>query len=46
MWALGALSIDDELEPPCAALAHFALGDLEVSLVLDTPGLLNDLKWT
>ncbi|KAL0820812.1 hypothetical protein ABMA28_005490 [Loxostege sticticalis] len=29
MWSLGSLSLDDELEPACAALSHFALGDLE-----------------
>ncbi|XP_028169520.1 WD repeat, SAM and U-box domain-containing protein 1-like [Ostrinia furnacalis] len=29
MWSLGSLTIDDELEPACAALAHFGLGDLE-----------------
>lgn len=35
MWSLGSLSLDDELEPACAALSHFALGDLEVRLVLN-----------
>ncbi|CAH0587830.1 unnamed protein product [Chrysodeixis includens] len=29
MWSLGSLTIDDDLETPCAALTHFALGDLE-----------------
>ncbi|XP_037292485.1 uncharacterized WD repeat-containing protein alr3466 isoform X3 [Manduca sexta] len=28
-WSLGEFSLDGELEPACAALAHFALGDLE-----------------
>ncbi|CAB3254057.1 unnamed protein product [Arctia plantaginis] len=29
MWSLGSLTLEDELEPSCAALEHFALGDLE-----------------
>ncbi|XP_052742635.1 uncharacterized WD repeat-containing protein all2124-like [Bicyclus anynana] len=28
-WALGALALQDALEPVCAPAAHFALGDLE-----------------
>lgn len=30
MWALGALSVDDELAPPCSPFDHFGVGDLEV----------------
>lgn len=35
-WSLGEFSLDDELEPPCTPLEHFALGDLEarVSIVI------------
>ncbi|XP_022824877.1 WD repeat, SAM and U-box domain-containing protein 1-like [Spodoptera litura] len=29
MWSLGSLTINDELEIPCEALAHFGLGDLK-----------------
>ncbi|XP_047028830.1 WD repeat, SAM and U-box domain-containing protein 1-like [Helicoverpa zea] len=29
MWSLGSLSLDDSLDTPCEALAHFGLGDLE-----------------
>lgn len=31
MWSLGSLTLDDELDVPCEALAHFGLGDLKVS---------------
>ncbi|KAH9640221.1 hypothetical protein HF086_008457 [Spodoptera exigua] len=29
MWSLGSLTLDDSLEIPCEALAHFGLGDLK-----------------
>ncbi|KAJ8718241.1 hypothetical protein PYW08_002478 [Mythimna loreyi] len=32
MWSLGSLTLDDQLDTPCEALAHFGLGDLKVSV--------------
>ncbi|KAI5634387.1 hypothetical protein NE865_12883 [Phthorimaea operculella] len=29
LWALGNLTLNDELEPPCTPLSHFGVGDLE-----------------
>ncbi|KAJ2938491.1 hypothetical protein O0L34_g12937 [Tuta absoluta] len=29
VWALGDLTLNDELEPPCSPLSHFGVGDLE-----------------
>ncbi|KAJ8714311.1 hypothetical protein PYW07_002536 [Mythimna separata] len=29
MWSLGSLTLDDQLDTPCEALAHFGLGDLK-----------------
>lgn len=33
-WSLGALSLAGELEPPCRALLHFGLGDLQVGITI------------